>query len=446
MGMHDTGRYRQGREDTWRAYENIRDERSHDRAERWDAPRRQRSGSDLRYGLNGGNGQETWADDSVAWQDEPSYEPSYGRGSGHGGSGYGGGYGPDYGGGEGSGYGSADQEWLRRAEQAREPLYAGQRRGGRHDAYFNELRSDLRYWSEGPEDNRRGDAARHDHGGAWRDDADRRDRGNRASDERGNERSRYAGSQDRMSGSGYGGSYGDSYGHGYGGDYRSDYRSDDRGDYRGDQGSAGYDRDDGADEYGTDEGTAYGRDYGSLLASEYGLDEGRRDDFRAAPHGRARAAWTDTGGDSWRDGGRSARRFEDDDRARDVGEEHGMLYNLGHRIGEALGEWFGPASDERTQRVGPRNYQRTDDRIRDEICEHLTFANGVDVRDVSVEVKGGIVTLDGTVRHRSQKYDIEDIADNTFGVTEVDNRIRVARPSTDTRSTTGTTGTTGIAD
>lgn len=119
---------------------------------------------------------------------------------------------------------------------------------------------------------------------------------------------------------------------------------------------------------------------------------------------------------------RSDRDDDDDER-----EGHGMLYNLGHRIGEALGEWFGPSSPER--RAGPRGYQRPDDRIRDEICERLTFANGVDVGDVSVDVEQGVVRLAGTVSHRNQKYDIEDIADNTFGVTEVDNKIRVERQS-----------------
>lgn len=136
---------------------------------------------------------------------------------------------------------------------------------------------------------------------------------------------------------------------------------------------------------------------------------------------------------NYRDDARRAFERGDDYEPEDYEPENrGVLYNLGHRIGEAIGEWFGPSTDERpgARRAGPRNYQRTDERIRDEICERLTFTNGVNVREVSVEVEKGVVTLSGTVERRSQKYDIEDIADNTFGVTEVDNRIRVQRQST----------------
>ncbi|SDC91427.1 BON domain-containing protein [Cupriavidus sp. YR651] len=112
---------------------------------------------------------------------------------------------------------------------------------------------------------------------------------------------------------------------------------------------------------------------------------------------------------------------DDDDRNR----RHGMLYNLGHRIGEAVSDWFG--SDTTKKRTGPRGFTRTDERIRDQICEQLAFGTGIDVSDVSVDVDKGKVTLAGSVRLRSQKYDIEDIADNTFGVTEVENNIRVQR-------------------
>ncbi|MBB2919766.1 BON domain-containing protein [Cupriavidus alkaliphilus] len=105
-----------------------------------------------------------------------------------------------------------------------------------------------------------------------------------------------------------------------------------------------------------------------------------------------------------------------------------MLYNLGRRIGEVVGDWFG-TPDERERRTGPRGYQRSDDRIRDQICERLSYARGVDVSDVSVDVNEGVVSLTGTVRDRGQKYYIEDMADGTYGVKEVNNDIRVRRDS-----------------
>jgi len=77
--------------------------------------------------------------------------------------------------------------------------------------------------------------------------------------------------------------------------------------------------------------------------------------------------------------------------------------------------------------AGPKNYQRADDLIRDDICERLTMHDGVDVSDVSVDVSAGVVTLSGMVEDRYEKHLIEDIADDVFGVQDVENRIRVQR-------------------
>lgn len=77
-------------------------------------------------------------------------------------------------------------------------------------------------------------------------------------------------------------------------------------------------------------------------------------------------------------------------------------------------------------RILPKGYKRSDERIRDEICETLC-RSGTDVRDVSVEVSGGKVLLEGTVIDRYAKHEIEDHAAECLGVEEVDNRIRVRR-------------------
>ena len=76
-------------------------------------------------------------------------------------------------------------------------------------------------------------------------------------------------------------------------------------------------------------------------------------------------------------------------------------------------------------RKGPKNYQRTDERIREDICERLTADHSLEVEDVSVEVEKAVVRLEGTVRLRRMKHDIEDIAANCAGVEDVENRIRV---------------------
>ena len=98
-----------------------------------------------------------------------------------------------------------------------------------------------------------------------------------------------------------------------------------------------------------------------------------------------------------------------------------------------------PPAAARLERRGPRSYRRSDERIREDICERLSAplarfdrARGrhpaPDASDVSVQVQDGKVTLDGTVTGRAMKHQIEDIVDAVLGVREIDNRIRVPRP------------------
>jgi hypothetical protein len=49
----------------------------------------------------------------------------------------------------------------------------------------------------------------------------------------------------------------------------------------------------------------------------------------------------------------------------------------------------------------------------------------LDSSDVTVEVKNGVVTLEGTVPHRYMRHAIENVADNCLGVQDIDNRVRV---------------------
>ena len=76
-------------------------------------------------------------------------------------------------------------------------------------------------------------------------------------------------------------------------------------------------------------------------------------------------------------------------------------------------------------RKGPKNYRRTDERIREDICERLWADSSIDAGDVEVHVNDCVVSLDGSVRLRRMKHDIEDIAANCPGVEDVVNRIRV---------------------
>jgi osmotically-inducible protein OsmY len=73
----------------------------------------------------------------------------------------------------------------------------------------------------------------------------------------------------------------------------------------------------------------------------------------------------------------------------------------------------------------PQGCQRSDEQLREEISERLEQAFGIDSSDVTVEVLGGKVVLEGAVPNRYVKHAIEDLADVAPGVQDVDNRIRV---------------------
>lgn len=75
--------------------------------------------------------------------------------------------------------------------------------------------------------------------------------------------------------------------------------------------------------------------------------------------------------------------------------------------------------------TGPKNYTRSDERIREEVCERLAHAPELDVSEVTVTVIAGVVTLTGSVVNRRVKYRVEDIADDTYGVSDVVNQIHV---------------------
>lgn len=77
----------------------------------------------------------------------------------------------------------------------------------------------------------------------------------------------------------------------------------------------------------------------------------------------------------------------------------------------------------------PKGYVRSDERLREEICERMA-GHGHDWSDVEVQVQGGAVTLTGRVEDRRMRFDAEHIADGVRGVGEITNQIRVGRAST----------------
>lgn len=119
--------------------------------------------------------------------------------------------------------------------------------------------------------------------------------------------------------------------------------------------------------------------------------------------------------------------------------EFGDLRNVGEFGYGFTGSWaeggehdiLGPASLRRPGRrffgVGPRGFRRSDDRIREEVCDLLTDNPDIDPREIEVSVEQGEVRLDGAVATRTMKRIVDELVneDTIAGVAAVFNRLRV---------------------
>jgi len=74
----------------------------------------------------------------------------------------------------------------------------------------------------------------------------------------------------------------------------------------------------------------------------------------------------------------------------------------------------------------PQGYTRSDERIREDVCDQLSYGQ-IDPSEVSVKVEQGVVTLEGFIGSRQDKFHAEEVADSVMGVKDVDNRLRLKR-------------------
>jgi hypothetical protein len=74
---------------------------------------------------------------------------------------------------------------------------------------------------------------------------------------------------------------------------------------------------------------------------------------------------------------------------------------------------------------GPSNYQRSDERIKDEIADRLTHHGQVDARKIQIEVQEGVVTLRGPVDSRQMKRMAEDTVESVPGVQDINNELTI---------------------
>ena len=107
------------------------------------------------------------------------------------------------------------------------------------------------------------------------------------------------------------------------------------------------------------------------------------------------------------------------------------------RAGDEVASWFGDEEAARRREAdhrgrGPKDYVRSDERIRDDVNDRLTEDWRVDASDITVRVEKGEVTLDGTVTAREAKRRAEDLAEDVSGVKHVQNNLRVAQTAAST--------------
>lgn len=105
----------------------------------------------------------------------------------------------------------------------------------------------------------------------------------------------------------------------------------------------------------------------------------------------------------------------------------------GHAVGWPPEAWTRPGSvGPTTGGVGghygkaPKGYVRSDERIREDVCDRFMSISQFDCSDIEVGVERGEVTLNGTVDSRRAKHHAEDIAAEVLGVKDVRNHLRVS--------------------
>lgn len=185
--------------------------------------------------------------------------------------------------------------------------------------------------------------------------------------------------------------------------------------------------------YNQGQGQNWANDY-----EDYGNAGGQRQDY--GPHGQYRRQGYSQRGqrpgndyDDRRDYGYSSER-QNYSQGRWSGGDYGNrgdYYYGGERPGYQQGQYGQQQSMRMGEYAGrgPKGYQRSDERIGEEVNERLMWHGEVDASDIEVEVKNGIVTLSGTVPDRNQKRMAEDAAENVSGVKDIQNNVRVSRES-----------------
>lgn len=76
---------------------------------------------------------------------------------------------------------------------------------------------------------------------------------------------------------------------------------------------------------------------------------------------------------------------------------------------------------------GPKGYRRSDESIREDVCEALYRSHEVDASGIDVDVKDSCVYLRGEVEDRQMKREAETAVEHVSGVEDVQNLLSLKK-------------------
>jgi BON domain len=197
------------------------------------------------------------------------------------------------------------------------------------------------------------------------------------------------------------------------------------GGYQSPRGVGGYDQS-GRDENRDYRGGGYGSDFARAGQGGYDRDNDYRRGFGGGYEGGRGMGGTqgDFGGgpDYSRRGGSGGQRFSGGGDGSSGGLDGSGAggYRTGH-------EGYGSMQRGEHRGKGPKGYARSDERIREEVCDYLSDDPHIDASEIEVSVNNGEVTLSGSVNDRNAKRHAEDIIEHLTGVKNVQNNLRVSQ-------------------
>lgn len=213
--------------------------------------------------------------------------------------------------------------------------------------------------------------------------------------------------------------------------------------------------------YGPSYGWGYGQQNQDWQDSNYGGNspnyQNRDDEWNRSNRGSSMNQGSSYGssGNQFRDHDEYGGRYRNSGMSGGQGSNYGRDRNRGNdrdwwdRTKDEVSSWFGDDSADRRREMdkrrsgehkgkGPRGYQRSTDRIREDVNDRLAEDDYVDASDIDVKIEDNEVILTGTVNSREEKRRAEDLVESISGVKNVENRIKVSRPDVGRTETTNT--------